>query len=61
MRAEKPAELTQEEFDAWPWCAKEGCGNKCSLRLQSIYCHPHTLGLPLEFWKVVEEIVEETA
>lgn len=35
-------------FDSWPNCAKEGCPNKCCLRLHSIYCYPHTLGLPTE-------------
>lgn len=40
----KPAELTQEEFDAWPKCAVPACQNKCCLSLNSIYCWPHTPG-----------------
>lgn len=45
MRAEKPVELTQAQWEAWPWCAIQACGNKCCLRLNSIYCWPHTKGL----------------
>lgn len=34
---------SQETLDAWPDCIVHGCENKCSLRLNSGYCHPHTL------------------
>lgn len=31
-------------FAAWPKCAVAACVNKCCLRLNSIYCWPHTPG-----------------
>lgn len=27
----------------WPSCKIDGCRNKCCRRLESPYCHPHTL------------------
>ena len=35
-------------FAAWPKCAVPACQNKCCLRLNSIYCWPHTPGHSLE-------------
>ena len=40
--------LNQAEWDAWPKCAVPICENKCCLRLNSIYCWPHTPGTPGE-------------
>ena len=35
-------------FAAWPKCAVSSCQNKSCLRLNSIYCWPHTPGQELE-------------
>lgn len=35
-------------FQAWPKCAVPVCQNKSCLRLNSIYCWPHTSGQQLE-------------
>ena len=43
--AENPG-ISDEEWEAWPWCAVPGCGNKCCRALQSQYCWPHTPGTP---------------
>lgn len=37
-----------ECFAKWPKCAIPACQNKCCLRLNSIYCWPHTPGLLAE-------------
>ena len=32
----------------WPFCAVDGCPNRCCLRLNSSKCYPHTLpGVPI--------------
>lgn len=48
-----PADIEEQRpcdrcFAAWPKCAVPACQNKSCLRLNSIYCWPHTPGLQLE-------------
>jgi len=38
----------------WEFCKKNGCENRRSLRLNSEYCHPHSMSD-----KTAEEIIEE--
>jgi len=45
----------EEEEAAWPLCKTPGCRNKCCRRLNSDYCHPHTILRELEFYKVKNE------
>lgn len=37
-------EIPREVLDTWAKCAVPACQNKCCLRLNSIYCWPHTPG-----------------
>ena len=42
----------EEEEIAWPSCAVLGCRNKSCRRLNSKYCHPHTLVMELKsYWE----------
>lgn len=42
----------EEELLAWPPCAIPGCQNRSCLRLNSKYCHPHTLLMELKsYWE----------
>lgn len=54
----KPQELTKWEWDAWPNCAIPGCPNKCCLRLESKYCHPHT-GIGESYDEMMSKILEK--
>ena len=40
--------LPKEVLDAWPNCAVPDCQNKVCCRFESIYCYPHTFGLPMD-------------
>jgi hypothetical protein len=42
----------EEEEIAWPMCAVSGCLNKSCRRLNSKYCHPHTMLMELKpYWE----------
>lgn len=45
-----------EEFQ-WPFCKVSGCPNRRCLRLNSIYCYPHSMGMkPIPQEKEVETV-----
>lgn len=51
--AAMPADVAEQRpcdgcFAKWPKCAVSACQNKCCLRLNSIYCWPHTPGAMTE-------------
>lgn len=40
----------------WPYCAVPQCANRCSLRLNSDYCHPHSMGMEPITEKIKEKV-----
>jgi hypothetical protein len=48
------------DLQYWPNCAIADCPNKACLHLDSKFCWPHTVGMPIDWSTGIPEILVES-